>query len=173
MRFVALAEPEALALENPEPHADGRKAERAKEPPVDERDRLVSRAEGKLFAERRKFRKEREESRKPGISFGSRVRENKAAVGEKASLEKALGRPVGGTARDAVLPEQNGAPPVGRKRRFRRNEVRHQARFVSGRMCGKSSTSRIVEAFVRSITKRSMPMPQPPVGGRPYSSARM
>ena len=40
-----------------------------------------------------------------------------------------------------------------------------------GFIVGKSSTSRMVGAPVSSMTKRSTPMPMPPVGGRPYSSA--
>jgi hypothetical protein len=42
----------------------------------------------------------------------------------------------------------------------------------SGRICGKRITSRMFAESVSSITRRSMPMPQPAVGGRPYSSAR-
>jgi hypothetical protein len=38
---------------------------------------------------------------------------------------------------------------------------------------GKSTTSRMVRRPVSSITKRSMPMPIPPVGGMPCSRARM
>ena len=44
---------------------------------------------------------------------------------------------------------------------------------ASGRMKGKSSTSRIEGLSVRSMTRRSMPMPMPPAGGMPYSSARI
>ena len=33
-------------------------------------------------------------------------------------------------------------------------------------------TSRMLWVSVRSITRRSIPMPRPAVGGRPYSSAR-
>src|SRR5690554_4914012 len=43
---------------------------------------------------------------------------------------------------------------------------------TSGRMAGNSSTSRIEALSVSSITRRSMPMPSPAVGGRPYSRAR-
>ena len=38
---------------------------------------------------------------------------------------------------------------------------------------GKRITSRIDGLLVRSMTSRSMPTPSPPVGGSPYSSARM
>ncbi len=44
---------------------------------------------------------------------------------------------------------------------------------TSSFMWGNSSTSRIDGASVSSMTKRSMPMPTPPAGGMPYSSARM
>lgn len=40
-----------------------------------------------------------------------------------------------------------------------------------GRIVGNSKTSRIDALSVRSITKRSTPMPSPPVGGMPYSMA--
>ncbi len=43
----------------------------------------------------------------------------------------------------------------------------------SGRICGNNTTSRMLGESVSNITKRSMPMPQPPVGGKPYSMARM
>src|SRR5262249_49396275 len=42
----------------------------------------------------------------------------------------------------------------------------------SGRSCGKRITSRIEVAPVSSMTRRSMPIPAPAVGGMPYSSAR-
>lgn len=44
---------------------------------------------------------------------------------------------------------------------------------TSGRICGKSRTSRIEGESVKSMAKRSMPTPNPAVGGIPYSSARM
>lgn len=44
--------------------------------------------------------------------------------------------------------------------------------IFSGRMVGNSRTSRIDGASVSSMTKRSIPMPRPPVGGMPYSIAR-
>ena len=44
--------------------------------------------------------------------------------------------------------------------------------YSSGRMCGKSSTSRIDGASANSITVRSTPNPSPAAGGMPYSSAR-
>lgn len=45
--------------------------------------------------------------------------------------------------------------------------------YYSVRICGNRMTSRIAGESVSSITRRSMPMPQPPVGGMPNSSARM
>ena len=44
---------------------------------------------------------------------------------------------------------------------------------VSGRICGKSNTSRIEGESVNNITKRSIPIPSPAVGGIPCSSAVM
>lgn len=42
---------------------------------------------------------------------------------------------------------------------------------ASGFITGKSCTSRMVVESVMSITRRSIPIPMPPVGGRPISSA--
>ena len=42
----------------------------------------------------------------------------------------------------------------------------------SGRMWGKRITSRMDCEFVSTMASRSMPTPQPPVGGRPWPSAR-
>lgn len=42
---------------------------------------------------------------------------------------------------------------------------------VSGRMTGKRITSLSEGWFVRSLVRRSIPNPSPPVGGRPYSNA--
>ena len=44
--------------------------------------------------------------------------------------------------------------------------------YPSGRMWGKNSTSLMDGLSVSNITKRSIPMPSPAVGGNPYSSAR-
>jgi hypothetical protein len=41
------------------------------------------------------------------------------------------------------------------------------------RICGKSRTSRIEGEFVSNMTSLSIPIPSPPVGGIPYSSASM
>ena len=54
----------------------------------------------------------------------------------------------------------------------RRAAGQPRAPHPSRRMYGKSSTSRIDAESVSSITRRSMPRPWPPVGGRPYSRAR-
>lgn len=43
--------------------------------------------------------------------------------------------------------------------------------FFSGFIVGNKSTSRMERESVRNITILSMPMPRPPVGGMPYSSA--
>jgi hypothetical protein len=40
-----------------------------------------------------------------------------------------------------------------------------------GRRVGKRITSRMEAASVRSMTRRSTPIPTPPVGGMPYSIA--
>ena len=40
-------------------------------------------------------------------------------------------------------------------------------------MVGNNSTSRMDGLSVSSMTRRSTPIPRPPVGGRPYSSAQM
>ncbi len=47
-----------------------------------------------------------------------------------------------------------------------------RSRPPSGRMCGNRITSRIEGEPVRIMARRSMPTPQPPVGGRPCPSAR-
>ncbi len=47
---------------------------------------------------------------------------------------------------------------------------RRQASFFS---VGNSNTSRMLGLLVSSIIRRSMPMPQPPVGGMQTSRARM
>jgi hypothetical protein len=41
----------------------------------------------------------------------------------------------------------------------------------SGLIVGNNKTSRIDSASVNSITRRSIPIPNPPVGGIPYSKA--
>jgi hypothetical protein len=41
------------------------------------------------------------------------------------------------------------------------------------RVAGNGTTSRMDRRSVTSITRRSMPIPIPPAGGRPYSSASM
>ncbi len=51
------------------------------------------------------------------------------------------------------------------------NANAHQARRLMSRIAGNSTTSRIERVPVRIITRRSIPIPIPPVGGIPYSSA--
>ncbi len=45
--------------------------------------------------------------------------------------------------------------------------------LISGRICGNNNTSRIDGESVNNITKRSIPIPSPAVGGIPYSNARI
>ena len=51
--------------------------------------------------------------------------------------------------------------------------IRRIARFYLGFMVGNNNTSLIEKLSVRNITRRSTPMPMPPVGGMPYSRAVM
>src|SRR5690606_13053208 len=52
--------------------------------------------------------------------------------------------------------------------------AQHAPRLQSRRRsAGNSTTSRMLALSVRSMTRRSIPMPHPPAGGMPYSSARM
>ena len=53
-----------------------------------------------------------------------------------------------------------------------RGKHRLRRQSFSGRISGNRMTSRIDGWSVSSITRRSMPIPSPAVGGRPYSSAR-
>ena len=55
----------------------------------------------------------------------------------------------------------------------RRRQKSAKSYSESGFIVGKSRTSRMDGASVNSMTRRSMPMPTPPVGGRPYSMAVM
>ena len=79
------------------------------------------------------------------------------------------------------MPQRAYDRPSGRRFKPRRNGRRRSVpkRTTKGRaaqpsrMAGKSTTSRIVEAPVSIMTSRSMPMPMPPVGGMPRSSAWM
>src|SRR5206468_12095988 len=52
------------------------------------------------------------------------------------------------------------------------HEDAHQLSPASGRRCGNRITSRIEVTPASSITSRSTPIPRPPHGGSPYSSAR-
>ena len=79
--------------------------------------------------------------------------------------------------RAAVLVER--AVPLRRRRPLPRTPSPRAATAMTAarrigaqsRIAGKSTTSRIVRLPVSSITSRSMPMPMPPVGGSPCSSA--
>ena len=72
--------------------------------------------------------------------------------------------------------DPNGSPQVAARWSHRQPacdepvESLHSA--CSGRMVGNRITSRIDTWLVSSMTRRSTPMPTPPVGGMPYSSAR-
>src|SRR6266404_7818633 len=50
-------------------------------------------------------------------------------------------------------------------------ELERQARHVCGRINGNRITSRMLSAPVSIMTRRSIPMPIPPAGGMPCSSA--
>src|SRR2546421_1232381 len=52
------------------------------------------------------------------------------------------------------------------------DELERQHRYTSDFMTGKRITSRIDGWSVRSMTRRSTPIPSPPHGGSPYSTAR-
>ncbi|GIT45557.1 MAG: hypothetical protein Ct9H300mP12_01420 [Acidimicrobiales bacterium] len=55
-------------------------------------------------------------------------------------------------------------------REYRREQLVRRF-YCSGRNVGKRITSRIVVVPVRIMTRRSIPIPSPPVGGRPYSQS--
>lgn len=61
------------------------------------------------------------------------------------------------------------------KRIFPLKSFSHAKAYSPARslISGNNSTSRIDGESVNSITSRSMPIPSPPVGGMPYSNARM
>ena len=86
------------------------------------------------------------------------------------SVGRRRARAGGAAARPALDPERRrGAGGV----RHRPGPPRAAARAGrQSRMTGKRTTSLIVVLPVMSITRRSMPMPIPPVGGMPCSSAR-
>lgn len=90
-------------------------------------------------------------------------RAGSAAPADLLSAHKAMSK--------AILPDRLPPPVQGAGQGGGRvNTVFTQ---VSGRICGNSSTSRMEAESVSSITRRSMPIPSPAVGGIPYSSARM
>src|ERR1035437_6296898 len=52
-----------------------------------------------------------------------------------------------------------------------KKQFERQTRHVCGRNCGNKMTSRRLSAPVSIMTSRSIPMPMPPAGGMPCSSA--
>ncbi len=59
----------------------------------------------------------------------------------------------------------------GLSRTFASTDSSAECTQSSGFIVGKRMTSRMVSELVSSMTQRSMPIPRPPVGGRPYSRA--
>jgi len=92
-----------------------------------------------------------------------------AAVSSRSTVSPPT--PESNTPMGAAPPEMGAAPETGAapsERLFSPAAIV----YSSGRMCGKSSTSRIDGASANSITVRSTPNPSPAAGGMPYSSAR-
>ena len=93
-------------------------------------------------------------------------------------LERAAPPPLGrDRPRSRIAPARLALDPARRQgpRRVRHRPRPARAAADAGRqsrIAGKSTTSRIVSRPVSSMTRRSMPMPMPPVGGMPCSSAR-
>ena len=85
---------------------------------------------------------------------------------------------------DAALDDDAARAPLGRQRAARPRLIKLASadqpcaglltpvRYCSGRSVGNSTTSRMLVTPARSMTRRSMPRPMPPVGGIPYSRAR-
>jgi hypothetical protein len=84
-----------------------------------------------------------------------------------------------GTSFPAIPQSTNGSegkPPLDMAAISVRSKLDLRAKRKSGGdyfKAGKSTTSLMVRRLVSSITNRSMPIPMPPVGGIPCSSARM
>ncbi len=90
-----------------------------------------------------------------------------APVGDLFELHRRARRRAAGPRRPAAAPRRRhrvGLPVLHDA------DAEHQS--CSGRRVGNRMTSRMLWVSVRSITRRSIPMPRPAVGGRPYSSAR-
>ena len=90
-------------------------------------------------------------------------------------LRKAFRKP---TRNSGQSPARNAACPDAGPRPFLPSSKPCPFHFAKsdhffGFIVGKRMTSRMVEPSVRSMTSRSTPIPSPPVGGRPYSSAFM
>ena len=72
----------------------------------------------------------------------------------------------------ATFPTYSGRSGAGSEEGRGKKEEGGQDSGRSGRRVGKRITSRMLVTPARSMVRRSMPMPRPPVGGRPNSSAR-
>ena len=92
-----------------------------------------------------------------------------ARRGRESRRERPRGRAPARRRLDRRAASERGRP---RRRRGRSpSPARRRRAPSSGRRVGKRMTSRIVSTPASSITSRSMPIPSPPVGGSPYSSA--
>ena len=94
----------------------------------------------------------------------------------RASADVAVGGGQHRRAPGVLLVARRGARARARPRpRSRPSVSRRAASWLSAslRSDGNRITSRMLGLSVSSMISRSMPMPQPPVGGMPYSSARM
>ncbi len=126
-----------------------------------------SRSQGRRSARTNRWRK-----RTPlydGAPFDERVLQRPHRAVERGEPQRPEGEAAEGEPRDDGEGLED-AVPFGWGRRER--GVSH-VDGVSGRRSGKRMTSRIDCAFVSAITSRSIPMPNPAVGGIPCSSARM
>jgi hypothetical protein len=88
----------------------------------------------------------------------------------KCATAGAIGRAHSSRAAEPAQPGRRRTAPLGGRKR---HEVRDRGGYISRRRAGKRITSRMLGLSVSSIISRSMPTPQPPVGGMPYSRARM
>ena len=76
------------------------------------------------------------------------------------------------TLKEQRLAQLNWANPNTSKLLACHSSMSSSRTFSSlGRIVGKRMTSRIDAESVKNITKRSIPIPSPPVGGSPYSRA--
>ena len=86
--------------------------------------------------------------------------------GSMTTSEKSMGSDAGAAASASALPAASAGS-------FSVAHTGLPSPSTSSFMWGNSSTSRMDGASVSNMTRRSMPMPTPPAGGMPYSSARM